>query len=88
MDQTVVDMVDKVFDTGQAYATFSRVKTHEGLFVKNFKPANIKLVSMEISLPKELDEDWPSECSLLLGKAVQRQSYKQANIMYTSLKHF
>ena len=41
MDRIVVDMVDKVFDVGQGYVAFSRVKTLEGLFIKNFKPANV-----------------------------------------------
>ena len=43
MDQIVVDMKDATFDAGQAYVAFSRVKTLEGLFLKNFKPANIRV---------------------------------------------
>ena len=42
MDQ-IVDMVDKVSDAGQAYVAFSYVKTLEGLSIKNFKPANIRV---------------------------------------------
>ena len=45
MDKIVVDMVDKAFDAGQAYVAFSRVKTLKGLFIKNFKPNNIKVSS-------------------------------------------
>ena len=43
MDQIVVDMKNITFDAGQAYVAFSRVKTHHGLFIENFKPANIKV---------------------------------------------
>ena len=43
MDPIMVDMIDKVFDAGQAYVDFSHVKTLEGLFIKNFKPANIRV---------------------------------------------
>ena len=43
MDQIVIDMANTVLDKGQAYVAFSRVKTLEGLFIKNFKLANIKV---------------------------------------------
>ena len=42
MDQIMIDMADKAFDTGQAYVAFSGVKTLEGLYIKKFKPANIR----------------------------------------------
>ena len=43
MDQIVVDMKNVKFDAGQAYVAFSRVKTLQGLFIKNFKRENIKV---------------------------------------------
>ena len=62
MDRIVVDMVDKVFDAGQAYVTFSRVKTLEGLFIKNFKPANVRVNADVVSEMKRLSTQClPSE---------------------------
>ena len=62
MDQIVVDMVDKVFDAGQAYVAFSRVKTLEGLFIKNFKAANIRVNADVVSEMNRLStESLPSE---------------------------
>ena len=43
MDQIVVDMKKVKFHAGQAYIAFSRVKTLQGLFIKNFKHENIKV---------------------------------------------
>ena len=43
MDQIVVDMVDKEFGAYQAYVAFSLVKTLGGLFIKNFRSANIRV---------------------------------------------
>lgn len=59
MDQIVVDMVDKVFGI---YVAFSRVKTLDGLFIKNFKPANIKVNADVTSEMKRLfTQSLPSE---------------------------
>ena len=62
MDRIVVDMVDKVFDAGQAYVAFSRVKTLDGLFIKNFKPTNIKVNADVVNEMKKLStQSLPSE---------------------------
>ena len=60
MNQIVVDMVNKVFDVGQAYVAFSSVKMLEGLFMKNFKPANIRV---NADVVKTLPADPPQSTS-------------------------
>ena len=62
MDQIIVDMVDKTFNAGQAYVAFSRVKPLEGLFIKNFKPANIRVNTDVVNEMKRLSTQClPSE---------------------------
>ena len=48
-DQIVVDMKGQAFTAGQAYVAFSRVKTLQGLFIKNFNPASIKVSSSVVT---------------------------------------
>ena len=43
LNQIVVDMKGRAFSAGQAYVAFSRVKSLEGLFIKNFNPTSIKV---------------------------------------------
>ena len=52
VDQIVVDMKKVKFNAGQAYVAFSRVKTLQGLFIKNFKHDNIKVSD---SITKEME---------------------------------
>ena len=40
-DWQVVNVKNVAFDARQAYVAFSRVRTLQGLYIKNFKPANI-----------------------------------------------
>ena len=62
MDQIVIDMKNIAFDAGQAYVAFSRVKTLQGLFIKNFKPANIKVSASVANEMKRLStQTLPSE---------------------------
>ena len=63
MDQIVVDMVNKIFDAGQAYITFSRVKILVGLFIKNFKPANIRVNADVVNEMKTFQADHPQSTS-------------------------
>ena len=62
MEHIVVDMKNTKFDAGQAYVAFSRVKTLEGLLIKNFKPTNIKASSSIVSEMERLStQSLPTE---------------------------
>ena len=57
LDQIVVDMKGQTFNAGQAYVAFSRVKTLQGLFIKNFNPASIKVSAAVVSEMERLTSD-------------------------------
>ena len=62
MEQIVIDMKNTKFDAGQAYVAFSRVKNLEGLFIKNFKPTNIKASSSIVSeMERSSTQSLPTE---------------------------
>ena len=57
LDQIVVDMKGQTFNAGQAYVAFSRVKTLQGLFIKNFNPASINVSAAVVSEMERLTSD-------------------------------
>ena len=57
LDQIVVDMKGQTFNAGQAYVAFSRVKILQGLFIKNFNPASIKVSAAVVSEMERLTSD-------------------------------
>ena len=58
LDKIVVDMQGRSFAPGQAYVAFSRVRSLDSLFIKNFNPSSIK-VSQAVVYEMEL---LSSEC--------------------------
>ena len=55
-------MKNVAFDAEQAYVAFSRVKTLQGLFIKNFKRTNIKVSSSIVNEMERLSTQYlPSE---------------------------
>lgn len=55
-------MKGNVFNAGQAYVAFSRVKSVEGLFIKNFNPASINVSMPVITEMERLSNHYlPSE---------------------------
>ena len=57
LNEIVIDMKGQVFSAGQAYVAFSRVKTLQGLFVKNLNPASIKVSSSVLTEMECLTSD-------------------------------
>lgn len=49
LDQIIVDMKGRGFNAGQAYVTFSREKTLQGLFINKFNLVNIKVSPSVVS---------------------------------------
>ena len=57
LDQIVVDMKGHAFNAGQAYIGFSRVKSLQGLFIKNFNPTSIKVSAPVVSEMERLTSE-------------------------------
>ena len=55
LDKLVVDC-SRIFERGQAYVAMSRVKTLEGLFIKNFEPEKVLVDSRVAEFYENLEE--------------------------------
>ena len=55
LDRLVVDCA-RIFERGQAYVAMSRVKTLDGLFIKNFEPAKVLVDSRVAGFYENLEE--------------------------------
>ena len=78
LDKLVVDC-SRIFERGQAYVAMSRVKTLDGLFIKNFEPEKVLVDSRVAKFYENLEETESVEPNVNIHDDTEQNEY-QGNI--------